>query len=350
MRAKRLSAAIMPLLLLGLVLPPVQDQRIDLELPAAPGGLLDIDLGEVGGDIVISGHDAGTVLIRGTVTAREWRDDNELIIDQSGDTIRVYSEYLENRGRDDNRRMRANLTIRVPRDFKLELTSAMETSLSDFGGRVEVWTGNNDIVARGLSGEARLRVANGNLRIGGSDIEGELSNTNGSLELTGGSFHGELDSTNGGAEIARVSGDLRIAATNGSVTLGEVAGSLTGRTTNGTVRAGTVSGGIRIETINGSVFAALSGAEDIDIETLNGTVELDAPADLSATFELEVRRTEADRSRDRPEIRSDFPLDIAPGEMRGDDYHRSATGSSGAGERRIQVRATNGDVVIRSTR
>lgn len=116
------------------------------------------------------------------------------------------------------------------------------------------------------------------------------------------------------------------------------------------MHAGVVSGGIRIETVNGSVAATLTGADDVDIETLNGNVELDVPADLSATFDLEVRQTEPERNRDRPEIRSDFPLDLTPGDIRGGEYRRSATGTSGDGARRIGIRATNGDVVIRSAR
>lgn len=349
MRAKRLVAAVAPLLLLAFSV-PTQQQRIDLELSVSAGDLLDIDLGEVRGDIEIVGHDADVVHIQGTVSARDWRDDNEVIIDQSGAEIRVYSEYLENRRQDDNRRMSAQLTVRVPRDFQVELVSAMDTTLRDFGGRIEVWTGNADIEASGLTGEGDLSVANGNLRISGSDLEGELSNTNGSLRLTEGSFRGSLGSTNGGAELDAISGDLRVSATNGTLRIGDVAGSLTGSTTNGSVYAGLVSGAIRIETVNGSVSATLNGADDVDIETLNGSVELDVPADLSATFDLEVRQSEPERNRDRPEIRSDFPLDIAPGNIRGGEYRRSATGTSGAGDRRIGIRATNGNVVIRSAR
>lgn len=347
MRSKRLLAAVAPLLLVGLSAPP-QDQRIDLELSASAGDLLDIDLGGVTGTIEIAGHDGDTLKIQGTVSARRWRDDNEVLVQQTGDVTRIWSEYLENRDHNDNRHMHADLTIRVPRDFEVEMTSAMDTTLADFSGRVAVFVGNNDIDARGLSGEARLQVANGNLRISGSDLNGELSNTNGSLSLTDGSFSGELDATNGSAEIDRVSGDLRISATNGSVRVGDVAGSLSGKTTNGNVHAGWITGDIRIETINGSVFATLTGAGDVDIETLNGGVELDAPAGLSATFALEVRQSEPERNRDRPQIRSDFPLDIEPGSIRGNEYRRTASGRAGGGEQRIEVRATNGDVVIRS--
>jgi DUF4097 and DUF4098 domain-containing protein YvlB len=354
MRVQRSFVAVAPLLLIGFGL-PAQQQRIDLENSVEPGQLLDVDLPGVTGNIEIVGDDVDTVRIEGTVSAREWREDNELIVAFTDDGVRIYSEFLESRSRGrEERRIRADLSIRIPGRFDIELDSAMDTTLRNVDGRIAVWTGNADIEASGLAGEAELAVANGNLRIDGSDFEGELSNTNGSLRFENGSFRGRLDSTNGGADIDRVSGDLTISATNGTVRLGDVAGTLYGETTNGSVHAGEVAGGIRLETVNGSVRATLvgesPGADRVNIETLNGSVEIDVPADLSATFALEVRQTEPEDERDRPEIRSDFPLDIAAGEMRRGDYYRTATGTSGSGAQRIAIRATNGDVVIRAIR
>jgi len=346
MRVKNLLAVAAVLPLLAFSLPP-QQQNIDLELSVQPGQLLDVDLNSVTGSIEITGSDGDTFAIEGTVSAREWRDDSEVTVDQSGDGIRIYSEYVE-RGRQSNRRrLRVDLTIRVPRSFDVRVNGAMDTTLRDIEGSITAWTGNADIEASGLRGEADLSVANGNLRISDSQIEGELSHTNGSLSFRNGSFHGELDGTNGSAEIDQVSGDIEVGYTNGTVRMGDVAGNLRGETTNGSVRAGTVDGEIRIETVNGSVSATLAGGNRVEIETLNGSVEIDAPADLSARFDLQVRQTDADRRRERPEIRSDFPLDMSPGEVRGGDYYRTATGTSGSGAQRIEVSATNGNVVIR---
>lgn len=346
MRVKTFLAATALLSLLASV--PAQQQTIDLELSVPSGSTIDIDLGNVRGDIEIVGADGDRVRIQGSVSAREWRDDNEVIVDQRGDLIHIHSEYLDNRRRNDDRHMSAHLTLRVPRDVDIELRSAMQTTLRDLSGHLDVITGNEHIDASGLSGAANLRVANGNLRIADSDFEGMLSNTNGSLRFENGSFRGSLDSTNGGAELDSISGDLEVDATNGTVRMGDVAGDLRGDLTNGSIHAGVVAGMIRIETINGSVSATTTGADDVDIETLNGTVELDAPADLSATFDLQVRQSEPDRNRKRPEIRSDFPVDLASGEIRGDYYTRSASGTSGDGSQRIEIRATNGDVVIRN--
>jgi len=346
MRAKTLLAATALLSLLAFV--PAQQQTIDLSLTAAPGSSIDIDLPSVRGDIEIVGTDGDRVRIEGTVSARDWRDDNEVIVDQNGDEIRIYSEYLENRRRNDDRRMSTQLTVQVPHEVDVTLNGAMHATLRDLRGRIEVSIGNDNVDASGLVGTGRLRVANGNLHISDSDLDGELSNTNGSLSFRNGSFAGSVDATNGGAELDQISGDLEVDATNGTVRMGDVAGSLRGDLTNGSINAGTVAGSIRIETINGSVSATITGADDVDIETLNGTVELDAPASLSARFDLEVRQSEPERNRNRPEIRSDFPLDITPGEIRGGRYQRSATGTAGAGAQSITVHTTNGDVVIRS--
>lgn len=343
MRVRALFATTALLSLLAFV--PAQQQTIDLSLTAAPGSSIDIDLPSVRGEIEIVGSDGERVRIEGTVSARQWRDDNEVIVDQSGDEIRIYSEYLENHRRNDDRRMSTQLTVHVPHQVDVTLNGAMHATLRDLRGRIEVSIGNENVDASGLIGTGRLRVANGNLRISDSDLDGELSNTNGSLSFRNGSFSGSVDSTNGGAELDEISGDLEVDATNGTVRMGDVAGSLRGDLTNGSITAGAVAGDIRVETINGSVSATITGA-DVDIETLNGSVELDAPATLSARFDLEVRQSEPDRNRRRPEIRSDFPLDITPGEIRGGQYRRSATGTAGGGAQRIAVRATNGNVVI----
>jgi hypothetical protein len=78
----------------------------------------------------------------------------------------------------------------------------------------------------------------------------------------------DLQTMNGGITVEDVAGDIRFSAKNGGVHLAGVAGDVHGRTTNG---------GLHIE-LDGDRWAG-SG---LDVETVNGGVELTLPRDYSA--------------------------------------------------------------------
>ena len=73
--------------------------------------------------------------------------------------------------------------------------------------------------------------------------------------------------------------------------------------------------------------------EPLELETVNGSVQLEAPADLSA---------DVDAQTTNGGIETDFPLTISKG-LIGKHVH----GTVGQGGREVQLHTTNGSVKLR---
>ncbi len=128
----------------------------------------------------------------------------------------------------------------------------------------------------------------------------------------------DAETFNGGIRVRGIEGRLDLRAMNGGIALREV---------NGDVRA---------ETTNGSVTAELSGTTwkgaGLDLETTNGSVNLDIPKAYSA--DLETGTVNGG-------MNVDFPI------MLQGSIGRRITTKLGQGGPRIRARTTNGSVRIR---
>jgi Toastrack DUF4097 len=123
-----------------------------------------------------------------------------------------------------------------------------------------------------------------------------------------------------------VNGDVEAQGLNGPVALTTVNGSTT-FTTSSYGEASTVNGSIR-----GSMGAA-GWSDGLAFRTVNGSITLDLPPDLSA----EVRASTVNG-----EISTDFPMTIS-----GRVSRRQVTGTIGAGGRRLDLDTVNGSVRLR---
>jgi hypothetical protein len=124
---------------------------------------------------------------------------------------------------------------------------------------------------------------------------------------------------------------------NGSVDVSGATAAVDAETVNGRVDVATLGGPVSARTVNGSVRATIEhlikSAEPLELETVNGSVQLEAPADLSADVDAETTNGG---------IQSDFPLTISSG-MIGKHIH----GTVGQGGRRVELHTTNGSVKLR---
>jgi hypothetical protein len=124
---------------------------------------------------------------------------------------------------------------------------------------------------------------------------------------------------------------------NGSVDVSGATSSVDVETVNGRVEVATLGGPVRATTVNGSVHATIqhliNSTEPLELETVNGSVQLEAPSDLSADVDAETTNGG---------IESDFPLTISKG-MIGKHIH----GTVGQGGRKVQLHTTNGSVRLR---
>jgi DUF4097 and DUF4098 domain-containing protein YvlB len=122
---------------------------------------------------------------------------------------------------------------------------------------------------------------------------------------------------------------------NGAVRVGELESDVDAETVNGGV---SVAGGglVKAETVNGSIQASLSRADwtgTLDFETVNGSITLDLPADLSADIDAETLNGRID---------VDFPVG---GNLR--QTKRTLRGTIGGGGRGLDLETVNGSITVR---
>jgi DUF4097 and DUF4098 domain-containing protein YvlB len=132
--------------------------------------------------------------------------------------------------------------------------------------------------------------------------------------------------------------DLDLSATNGGITILGVNGNLRFDTTNGGVRLQNVGGRVDGETRNGGLNVVLTGTrwdgEYLDVQTSNGGVTVDIPANYNAEFETRTVNGG---------LNIDFPITVQ-GELTG---RRGITTTLGSGGPPVRVRTTNGGVRVR---
>jgi hypothetical protein len=124
---------------------------------------------------------------------------------------------------------------------------------------------------------------------------------------------------------------------NGSVDVRGATAQVNAETVNGRVEVATLGGPVTVRTVNGSVHATIAhlinSAEPLELSTVNGSVQLEAPADLSAVVDAETTNGG---------IESDFPVTINKG-LIGKHVH----GTIGQGGRQVTLHTTNGSVRLK---
>ena len=135
------------------------------------------------------------------------------------------------------------------------------------------------------------------------------------------------------------SAELRdIELVNGSLRLSGVPGRVAASTVNGKIAATGLGGDVKLESVNGRIEAAfdqLGGRQRIEIESVNGPIELKVPK--NADFEVDASTVHGD-------IDNDFGLEVDHGEYVGNDLR----GKVGGGGARVKLENVNGSIDIRS--
>lgn len=126
----------------------------------------------------------------------------------------------------------------------------------------------------------------------------------------------------------------KIDLVNGSLTVSGLKGGLRAELVNGDLEATALAGDVRVETVNGRTEVevdATVGGQRIELESVNGTVELRLPAGASATVHAETVNGGID---------NDFGLEVRKDEIVG----REMDGRIGAGAADIRLETVNGRV------
>jgi DUF4097 and DUF4098 domain-containing protein YvlB len=126
------------------------------------------------------------------------------------------------------------------------------------------------------------------------------------------------------ANVSSVNGDVRVMGATAQVVAQTVNGDVDASTSMGPVRANTVNGDITVR------MDALQGEEDLEFETVNGSIEAHLPANFQGDVELQTVNGS---------LTTDFPITV---QGRFNPRHMRAT--IGNGGRSLKLSTVNGSI------
>ncbi|MDT7807671.1 MAG: hypothetical protein QOJ70_1484 [Acidobacteriota bacterium] len=166
------------------------------------------------------------------------------------------------------------------------------------------------------------------------NVEGKEPNTC----APGGSGHVNVDNNDTSVNFTvRVPAGVRFSGNtvNGKVEANNLSADVDAKTVNGSITV-TTTGLARAKTVNGSITVVMGRtdwADDLEFETVNGSIDLSFPGSLSAQVEAKTLNGE---------ISTDFPMTVS-----GTFSKRRLTGTIGGGGRDLHLETVNGSVQIR---
>ena len=123
---------------------------------------------------------------------------------------------------------------------------------------------------------------------------------------------------------------------NGGIDVREVTTSVRANTVNGSITARSAGGPVYAKTVNGSItvaMGALTRAEDLAYETVNGSITLTFPATAGAAVEL---------STVNGRVSTNFPVTVS-----GTISPRRLRGTIGDGRTRVRASTVNGSITLK---
>jgi hypothetical protein len=146
-----------------------------------------------------------------------------------------------------------------------------------------------------------------------------------------------ISTVSGHVSVTDVTGDLRARSVSGEVRVKSVRGATNASSVSGRVAVDDAVGSVNAKSTSGSVnvvITQLQGVEAMDFSSVSGGVEVKMPANLDASVEMSVMSGG---------IKTDFPLNI---EEKGHGLGKRATGTVGAGNRRLKLSSVSGSVSL----
>ncbi len=329
---------------------PAQE-KINREFKVGSGKELALNLKEIGGSIQVEGWERDVVKIEGEVSGIGWDEDCELRFKESSSGIRVvpYCGY-ENDG------IKVRFNIKVPKKFDLLISTATETRITGIEGYLDLKCGNANVEISDFKGKVDVSTANGRLDILNSKIEGSISNVNGNLTIENSNVEGKVTTTNSSMEINTANSGIKVKSVNGRISIDSAKDFVRANTVNGGIEIAELDGWIDAKTINGHVILNMvgnpeEGRRDIELNTMNGDVELFFPANFPMDVDIEIKNDYDGRNRnkyrEKYKIVSDYDLEIEEKERRRGNYEIFGRGKVGSGKHRVRINAVNGDVYLK---
>jgi len=231
------------------------------------------------GDVTIRAGSSGSVQIHGKIFVGDrWLRGNrqgDVTQIQQNPPIRqegnnVHIDYINMRD------ISVDYEITVPADTTIRTHSGSgDQTIEGTRGNAEIETGSGDVKLRSLTGDIRLQTGSGNVRA--HEISGSVK---------GGAGSGDIEVE----ELAQ--GDVDLHTGSGNINVRGLHGAFHGEAGSGDITAeGTQSGTWEIRTGSGNVHLRLpsNAAFDADISTSSGTVDLNAPVEMTVQGRVQER-------------------------------------------------------------
>jgi Putative adhesin len=256
-------------------------------------GPVDLEVLTRSGDITVRTGPAGSVFIRGKIFVSDrWlmgrRQGDVAAIEQhpplrqEGNSIHV--DYVNEHD------ISVDYEITVPAETTLRTRSGSgDQIIEGIHGNADLQSGSGDMKLANLTGEVRLQTGSGNVRA--HQIAGPVR---------GGAGSGDIEVEETGR------GDIDLHTGSGNVTARGIEGAFHAEAGSGDITAeGTQSGAWEIRTGSGNVHLRLPGnaAFDANISTSSGTVDINAPVEMTVQG-----RVEESRKSIRGKVRGGGPL------------------------------------------
>ncbi|MGH8168030.1 MAG: DUF4097 family beta strand repeat-containing protein [Woeseiaceae bacterium] len=270
-------------------------ESVEKRLDAAEDGLVTIE--NIAGSIEVRGWSRNEV----EVTGELGRDVEELVFERDGNEVRIQVRAP----RRDNTRISSDLEIRVPERSSVNVSGvSTDVSVNDVRGDLRLGTVSGDIVAQGFEADIDIETVSGDVEAQGRGEEAS-------------------------SRFASVSGDIDVAAVVGEIRISTVSGDLS-----------IIEGSFEraeINTTSGDAVlrAALVGDGRLDMETINGDLDVNFDGDVSARFDIETFNGE---------IRNCF----GPEPVRTSQYTpgQELRFTEGGGASRVTIKTLNGDLTL----
>lgn len=266
---------------------------VNRKLDAAPAGTVSID--NTVGSVVVRGWSSNEVEVSGDIGG----DVEELVFERRGNVVNVHVRTRRHNGRN----IDADLVVRVP-----------ERSTVKVGG-VSV-----DIEVTGVLGPQRLTTVSGDVSSRAYQADVDIESVSGDIDVKG---SGESART----RVNTVSGDIDVVDLAGEIEITSVSGDLSvsgGRWSR--VSANTTSGDFDFS-------GELLDRGRLDIETINGDLDVVFTGDLSAQLDIETFNGDINNCFGPRPVRTSR---YAPG--------RELKFTEGDGAGRVTIRTLNGDL------
>jgi DUF4097 and DUF4098 domain-containing protein YvlB len=268
-------------------------ERVDRRIDASEDAIVTIQ--NTAGSVEIRGWSREEVEVKGDLG----RDVEELVLERDGKEVRI--EVRASHG--NNVRIGSDLEIRVPQGSSVNVTGV-----------------SSDVAIADVRGDLRLSSVSGDIDAEGSEGDIEIETVSGDVEATG---RGQ----EGNHRFNTVSGDIDVQNISGDISMGSVSGDLV--LVDGKFER------VKLNTTSADVVfhAALVGSGRLDIETINGDLDINFSEEVSARFDIETFNGE---------IRNCF----GPEPVRTSRYTPGSElkFTEGGGESRVTIRTLNGDL------